>query len=185
MDLGYFDIGRDVLLIAIGLGSWFLTPKKLRKDNNFHFHPFIEVATLFVGIFITLAPILMVFAEGPSGPLGGLMELINTPTEYFWAAGALASFLDNAPTYLVFFNLAGGNAEQLMTTGAPILKAITVGSVFMGCNTYIGNAPNLLVLDVAKENGIKMPSFFRYMAWALACVGPVYLLLTVIFFPWW
>lgn len=181
----FFNLGRDVLLLAIGVISWLATPKRLRRDNNFSWMPFYEVAVLFIGIFIALQPILLMFGAGIDGALGFLVSAVNTPTEYFWATGGLASFLDNAPTFLVFFNLAGGDAEYLMGAGSATLKAITIGAVFMGANTYIGNAPNLLVLNVAKENGIKMPGFFGYMLWSLGILGPIYVLITVVFFPWW
>ena len=98
------------------------------------------------------------------------------------AAGALSSFLDNAPTYLVFFNLAGGDAQVLMTTLAPTLAAISMGAVFMGANTYIGNAPNFMVKAIAEERGIAMPSFFGYMAWSVAILIPLFVLMTLVFF---
>lgn len=180
----FFNMGRDFLLILLGLASWFFTSRQLRRDNNFKWMPFVEVAVLFSGIFITLTPILLMFAGGLEGTLGFIVDAIDTPTEYFWATGLLASFLDNAPTYLVFFNAAGGDAAELMTTKSDILKAITCGAVFMGCNTYIGNAPNLLVLNVTKQNKIRMPGFFGYILWAIACAGPVYFFITLIFFPW-
>jgi Na+/H+ antiporter NhaD/arsenite permease-like protein len=101
---------------------------------------------------------------------------------YFWATGLLSSFLDNAPTYLVFFNTAGGDAQLLMTTLAPTLAAISAGSVFMGANTYIGNAPNLMVKAIAEERGVKMPGFFGYMAWSCAVLVPLFILMTFIWF---
>jgi Na+/H+ antiporter NhaD/arsenite permease-like protein len=101
---------------------------------------------------------------------------------YFWASGLLSSFLDNAPTYLVFFNTAGGDAKILMTTLAPTLAAISAGSVFMGANSYIGNAPNLMVKAIAEERGVKMPSFFGYMAWSCGILVPLFAVITVIWF---
>jgi Na+/H+ antiporter NhaD/arsenite permease-like protein len=101
---------------------------------------------------------------------------------YFWATGLLSSFLDNAPTYLVFFNTAGGDAAQMMTTMAPTLAAISAGAVFMGANTYIGNAPNLMVKAIAEERGVKMPSFFGYMAWSLGILVPLFVLMGFIWF---
>ncbi|MBI3145716.1 MAG: sodium:proton antiporter, partial [Pseudogulbenkiania sp.] len=101
---------------------------------------------------------------------------------YFWLTGALSSFLDNAPTYLVFFNLAGGEPSQLMTTLAPTLTAISAGAVFMGANSYIGNAPNFMVKAIAEERGVTMPSFFGYIAWSVAILIPVFLLMTLLFF---
>jgi Na+/H+ antiporter NhaD/arsenite permease-like protein len=101
---------------------------------------------------------------------------------YFWATGALSSFLDNAPTYLVFFNTAGGDAQVLMTTLAPTLAAISAGAVFMGANTYIGNAPNLMVKSIAEDRGVKMPSFFGYMAWSCGILVPLFIVMTFIWF---
>ena len=101
---------------------------------------------------------------------------------YFWATGVLSSFLDNAPTYLVFFNTAGGDAQALMTTFAPTLAAISAGAVFMGANTYIGNAPNLMVKAIAEDRGVKMPSFFGYMLWSGAVLIPLFVLITFIWF---
>ena len=103
------------------------------------------------------------------------------PVAYFWLSGGLSSFLDNAPTYLVFFQLAGGDPQHLMNAGAAILTAISAGSVFMGANTYIGNAPNFMVYAIAQERGIKMPSFFGYMAWSIAVLAPVFALVTYVF----
>jgi Na+/H+ antiporter NhaD/arsenite permease-like protein len=112
-----------------------------------------------------------------TGPNG---EPINAA--YFWLSGGLSSFLDNAPTYLVFFNIAGGDARDLMTTMAPTLMAISAGSVFMGANSYIGNAPNFMVKSIAEERGIKMPTFLGYMAWSTAVLIPSFLIATWVFF---
>jgi Na+/H+ antiporter NhaD/arsenite permease-like protein len=101
---------------------------------------------------------------------------------YFWASGLLSSFLDNAPTYLVFFNTAGGDANVLMTTLASTLAAISCGAVFMGANSYIGNAPNMMVKAIAEERGIRMPSFFGYMLWSGAILVPLFFLMSFIFF---
>ena len=106
----------------------------------------------------------------------------NDPAMYFWASGALSSFLDNAPTYLVFFNTAGGDAQVLMNQLAPVLAAISAGSVFMGANSYIGNAPNLMVKSIAEDRGVKMPSFFGYMAWSGAILIPLFFIMTFIWF---
>jgi Na+/H+ antiporter NhaD/arsenite permease-like protein len=104
------------------------------------------------------------------------------PAMYFWASGILSSFLDNAPTYLVFFNTAGGDPQVLMTTMATTLAAISAGSVFMGANSYIGNAPNLMVKAIAEDRGVKMPSFFGYMAWSCGILVPLFLIMTLIWF---
>ena len=101
---------------------------------------------------------------------------------YFWLTGILSSFLDNAPTYLVFFELAGGDAQQLMTKGALTLAAISAGAVFMGANTYIGNAPNFMVYAIARKSGVNMPSFFGYMIWSIGLLLPAFVLVTFVFF---
>jgi Na+/H+ antiporter NhaD/arsenite permease-like protein len=125
---------------------------------------------------------------GPDGSFAGLLALVTGPDgqplpwAYFWFSGVLSSFLDNAPTYLVFFNMAGGDPQVLMTTLAPVLAAVSAGSVFMGANSYIGNAPNFMVKAIVEERGIRMPSFFGYMAWSGAVLIPLFLLMTFIFF---
>ena len=134
-------------------------------------------AILFFGIFATMMPALD-WLEANAGSLG-----LATPGSFYWASGTLSSFLDNAPTYLVFFNLAGGDAQSLMTTGATTLAAISAGAVFMGANSYIGNAPNFMVKAIAESRGVKMPSFFAYLGWALVILVPVFLLTSWIFFP--
>jgi Na+/H+ antiporter NhaD/arsenite permease-like protein len=147
-----------------------------------------EVATLFAGIFLTMIPVLAMLQAGLQGAFAPVVRLVTgtegqpLPAMYFWTAGLLSSFLDNAPTYLVFFNLAGGDAEVLMTTLAPVLTAISAGAVFMGANTYIGNAPNLMVKAIAQERGIRMPSFFGYMAWSVAILLPLFALMALIWF---
>lgn len=102
-------------------------------------------------------------------------------TMFFWITGVLSAFLDNAPTYLVFFNAAGGNAEMLMNEMTQTLVAISAGAVFFGALTYIGNAPNFMVKSIADQNGVKMPSFGGYMIWSVGILVPVYLLVTWIF----
>jgi Na+/H+ antiporter NhaD/arsenite permease-like protein len=125
---------------------------------------------------------------GRNGAFSGLVALVSNPdgsnntVAYFWLTGILSSFLDNAPTYLVFFELAGGDPRTLMTTGALTLAAISAGAVFMGANTYIGNAPNFMVYAIAKDRKVKMPSFFGYMLWSGAILIPLFLLQTVVFF---
>jgi Na+/H+ antiporter NhaD/arsenite permease-like protein len=130
------------------------------------------VAILFGAIFVTMIPILAMLRAKYQGPFAPLLDLVSTPdgqpnnVAYFWLTGALSSFLDNAPTYLVFFNLAGGDAQELMGPLAGTLAAISAGAVFMGANTYIGNAPNFMVKSICEERGINMPSFFGYMLWS-------------------
>jgi len=147
-----------------------------------------EVAKLFAGIFITIAPAIAILQVGQEGAMAPLAALVTNPDGqpsdiwYFWLTGILSSFLDNAPTYLVFFNLAGGDPNLLMRALASTLAAISCGAVFMGANTYIGNAPNFMVKAVAEESGIRMPSFFGYMAWSCGILVPLFILLTFVFF---
>jgi Na+/H+ antiporter NhaD/arsenite permease-like protein len=160
----------------------------VRKANHFEFGPIIEVAKLFAGIFVTIAPAIAILKAGSDGVLAPLVAMVTgadgQPNDaiYFLMTGALSSFLDNAPTYLVFFNLAGGDAATLTGPLATTLVAISAGAVFMGANTYIGNAPNFMVKSIAESRGVKMPSFFAYLGWALLVLVPIYGLLTVLFF---
>jgi Na+/H+ antiporter NhaD/arsenite permease-like protein len=182
------NILRDLALVAIAVASFKLTPARIREANEFNFAPVIEVAKLFAAIFITIIPAIAILRAGRDGALASVVNLVTTPdgkpmnAMYFWLAGGLSSFLDNAPTYLVFFHAAGGNAEQLMGPMAATLLAISAGSVFMGANTYIGNAPNFMVKSIAESRGVKMPSFFGYMAWSCLVLVPVFALLTWLFF---
>jgi Na+/H+ antiporter NhaD/arsenite permease-like protein len=145
------------------------------------------VAILFAGIFACIIPVLAMLEAGRSGGFSSLFALVTAPdgtpqnVAYFWLTGALSAFLDNAPTYLVFFELAGGNAGELMRERAATLAAISMGAVYMGAVTYIGNAPNFMIYAIALERGIKMPSFFGYMAWASLVLLPVMALLTFVF----
>ena len=154
--------------------------------NGFSWEPIREVAYLFAGIFLCIIPVLAALAAGENGSLAWLLELVTRPggapndVAYFWLSGALSAFLDNAPTYLVFFNLAGGDAARLMGELATTLTAISMGSVFMGALTYIGNAPNFMIYAIATERGVKMPSFFGYLVWSCAVLLPVFLLLTFV-----
>jgi len=182
------NLVRDVaLLILTGL-SLAITPRTARTGNAFSWAPIEEVAKLFAAIFITIAPVVMMLRAGEHGAFASVLHLVTDPqgkpidTMYFWATGILSSFLDNAPTYLVFFNLAGGDARTLMETGATTLAAISAGAVFMGANSYIGNAPNFMVKAIAESRGVRMPSFFGYLGWAGAVLIPVFLLTTWLFF---
>ena len=138
------------------------------------------MAKLFVAIFLTIVPVIAILRAGPDGALGAIVRLVTDDSGapinamYFWLTGALSSFLDNAPTYLVFFNLAGGDAQVLMTTLAKTLAALSAGAVFMGAMTYIGNAPNFMVKAIAEQSRIRMPSFFGYMAWSCAVLLPAF-----------
>jgi hypothetical protein len=179
---------RDAAFLVLAAISLAVTPKATRKANQFGWAPIAEVAKLFFGIFITMAPVLLMLKAGTAGAFAPLVRLVTDaqgqPVDgaYFWLTGALSSFLDNAPTYLVFFNLAGGDAQVLMTTMASTLTAISAGAVFMGANTYIGNAPNFMVKAIAEERGIAMPSFFGYMLWSGALLIPLFVAMTFIFF---
>ncbi len=186
--VGLPGIVRDVGLVAITLLSLKITAKKVHADNQFEWAPMAEVAKLFAGIFLTIVPVIAMLKAGTEGPFGAVVSAVTRPdgqpdpAMYFWATGILSSFLDNAPTYLVFFNTAGGDAQALMTTYAPTLAAISAGAVFMGANTYIGNAPNLMVKAIAESRGVRMPSFFGYMGWSVAILVPLFVLTTFIFF---
>ena len=187
-EVGLPGLVRDAGLIAIALLSLRLTPAKVHQDNQFGWGPMAEVAKLFAGIFLTIIPVIAMLRAGLQGPFGAIVSAVTRPdgqpdpAMYFWASGALSSFLDNAPTYLVFFNTAGGDPQVLMSTLAPTLAAISAGSVFMGANSYIGNAPNLMVKAIAEDRGVAMPSFFGYMAWSLAVLVPLFILMTFIWF---
>lgn len=182
------NILRDLLLLLIAYVSFSTTPHGTRLANDFNFEPVIEVAKLFAAIFITIVPVIAMLKAGRDGALASVIALVTTPegqpinSMYFWLTGSLSSFLDNAPTYLVFFNAAGGDAQQLMGPLASTLTAISAGAVFMGANSYIGNAPNFLVKSIAESRGISMPSFFGYMLWSGCLLLPIFAVLTVIFF---
>jgi Na+/H+ antiporter NhaD/arsenite permease-like protein len=179
---------RDAILIAIAALSIRRTPKRIRIENAFSWHPIQEVAVLFAAIFVTIIPVIAMLSAGREGSFAPLLAWVTNPdgspvnAAYFWLTGLLSSFLDNAPTYLVFFNLAGGNAEALMGPLASTLTAISAGAVFMGANTYIGNAPNFMVKAICEERGIRMPSFFGYMAWSVLILLPLFVVITFIFF---
>jgi len=179
---------RDVLLLLITFLSWKLTSRENREANGFSWFPIIEVGKLFAGIFLTIIPAIAILKAGTGGALGSVVSLVTNDagepvdTMYFWLTGLLSSFLDNAPTYLVFFNTAGGDPAALMGPFASTLLAISAGAVFMGANTYIGNAPNFMVKAIAEERGIAMPSFFGYMLWSVGILIPIFVLITFIFF---
>ncbi|MCR4419526.1 MAG: sodium:proton antiporter [Clostridia bacterium] len=180
--LPYVDLIREPIMLLAAFLSWRTTRPEVRRDNRFTWAPIKEVATLFAGIFVTMIPALAILhARGPE--LG-----LTHPAQFFWCTGALSSFLDNAPTYLVFMTTAAslGAAQGVPTTVGIIdprmLLAVSCGAVFMGANTYIGNAPNFMVRSIAEENQIRMPSFFGYMAWSGGILLPLFLLDTLIFF---
>ncbi|MBI1243455.1 MAG: sodium:proton antiporter [Alphaproteobacteria bacterium] len=181
-------LARDVILIGLAALSWMLTPVDVREGNDFTWGPIVEVAKLFFGIFATIVPVIAMLRAGPEGAFAPIVALVTGPdgkpadAMYFWMSGGLSSFLDNAPTYLVFFNLASGDATEMMGPLASTLLAISAGSVFMGANTYIGNAPNFMVKSIAEAGGVKMPSFVGYMAWSCAFLIPCFAIVTFFFF---
>ena len=182
------NLVRDALFIAITLISIVITPKQVRAGNEFNWDPIKEVAKLFIGIFITIVPVLAILRAGDQGALVSMVSMVTsehgTPINsmYFWLSGLLSGFLDNAPTYLVFFNLASGNATTLMTAYADTLLAISMGSVFMGALSYIGNAPNFMVKSIATQHKINMPSFFGYMKWSIGILIPIFIIDNLVFF---
>ncbi len=178
---------RDLLLLGFAALSLKLTDKRCRELNGFSWAPILEVGKLFLGIFISMIPAIAILRSGTDGVLASLIRLVSHNGEpvnamYFWMAGILSSFLDNAPTYLVFFNTAGGDAVKLMGEMAGTLGAISTGAVFMGANSYIGNAPNFMVRSIAEEQGVPMPSFFGYMAWSCGFLVPLFGIMTWLFF---
>ena len=184
---------KDAVLILMGLASLGFTAKEVRKNNDFGWAPMLEVAYLFAGIFITIIPALAILKAGEKGALHWLIKAIDSPAQYFWAVGILSSFLDNAPTYLTFFNSMLGKfypgmpepaaVALLIVEKIPYLAAISVGAVFMGANTYIGNAPNFMVKSIAEEAGVKMPSFFGYMfKYSIPVLVVLFIVMTFVFF---
>ncbi len=189
---------RDLLIVLMGLLSLWTTNAQTRRDNGFTWFPIKEVAILFAGIFMTIIPALDMLRAGLEGHLASLIRFVNDPVHFFWITGSLSSFLDNAPTYLTFFNMALGRLGLTEPTATEILKGLVVsdvgnefililkgislGAVFFGANTYIGNAPNFMVRSIAEENHIQMPSFFGYMVWSVGILVPLFVLITWIFF---
>jgi Na+/H+ antiporter NhaD/arsenite permease-like protein len=194
----YQNVVRDVGIVVMGCLSLYVTPRKLREANEFGWAPILEVAKLFAGIFMTIIPALAILKAGSEGALAPLLAYVKNPAQYFWATGSLSSFLDNAPTYLTFFNMALGQlgmteamvpaACAIGSVGATpefvgLLKGVSAGAVFMGANTYIGNAPNFMVKSIAEEAGAKMPSFFGFMfKYSIPILVPVFVLVTLVFF---
>ena len=185
---GYFRWpkgGQEALMITMALLSWFTTPKNVHRLNHFHFHPIMEIAALFLGIFITMIPALEIL-DARAASLN-----LTEPWQFFWLTGILSSFLDNAPTYLTFAAVASGlagtrpeNLGALLASphGDQLLVAIACGAVFMGANTYIGNGPNFMVKSIAERSGIKMPSFGHYMLYSFAVLIPIFIATTLLFF---
>jgi Na+/H+ antiporter NhaD/arsenite permease-like protein len=178
---------QEVAMAALGIGAFALTPARLRSDNGFTWGPIVEVAVLFAGIFVTMAPALLLL-NAHAADLG-----VREPWQFYWASGALSSFLDNAPTYLTFAAAAAGlhgiavegrYLGELLRQGdvaAKLVAAISCGSVMMGANTYIGNGPNFMVKAIAEEAGVRMPSFLGYMAYSMGILIPLFLVVTFAF----
>ncbi|HET9922658.1 MAG TPA: sodium:proton antiporter [Methylomirabilota bacterium] len=169
---------REVAIVALAAISWWRTPREIRRANQFTAYPMVEVAVLFLGIFLTMIPALeLLHVRG--GELG-----VHRPWQFFWTAGALSSFLDNAPTYLTFLALAQSLHLPAEVVGVPhvILAAISVGAVAMGANSYIGNAPNFMVKAIAEAASVRMPNFFGYMAYSTAVLIPLFIAVTFLFF---
>jgi Na+/H+ antiporter NhaD/arsenite permease-like protein len=188
---------QEALMLGLTGAAWFTTRASLREANRFSFGPIIEVAVLFAGIFVTMAPALLILNAWGQGArqVGGLAFGLTEPWQFFWATGTLSSFLDNAPTYLTFAATAAGMhgvpAEGATYLGdllgkgpdaVALMQAISCGAVMMGANSYIGNGPNFMVKSIAEESGVKMPSFFGYMAYSMAVLVPVFVVVTVVFF---
>jgi Na+/H+ antiporter NhaD/arsenite permease-like protein len=190
---GLQDWVRDLILVILGILSLVTTTAKIRQDNEFTWFPIQEVAYLFVGIFVTMIPCLLILKAGTEGALAFLVKGVSQPAHYFWITGALSSFLDNAPTYLTFLNTALGSffaglsepeaVGLLMSEKAVYLKAISSGAVFFGACSYIGNAPNFMVRAIAEEAGTPMPSFFGYIVkYSLVFLVPSFIVITWIFY---
>jgi Na+/H+ antiporter NhaD/arsenite permease-like protein len=192
------SICRDVWIVFMGLLSLKLTSKVIREENEFSWFPIQEVAYLFAGIFMTIIPALAILKAGEHGAMAVVIRAVETPNHFFWVTGTLSSFLDNAPTYLTFFNTALGKlglteptireafAAGTISTSFPeferLLVGISLGAVFMGANTYIGNAPNFMVKSIAEEAGIKMPSFFGFMfRYSIPILIPIFFIVTLLF----
>lgn len=181
------SIARNVVLLVIAWAAYRLTPAPLRAKNQFSWEPIREVAILFIGIFVTIIPVIAILAAGTQGAAAEAVRLVSdengAPVNlmYFWLTGGLSAFLDNAPTYLVFFNLAGGDPATLMGPLSSTLLAISMGAVFMGAFTYIGNAPNFMIKAICEERGIAMPSFFGFIGWSAVFLLPVFALVSSLF----
>jgi Na+/H+ antiporter NhaD/arsenite permease-like protein len=179
---------RDFTLVLLALASLFFSPQANRHANNFNWEPVLEVAKLFAAIFITIIPAIAILQSGEKGAMAPLLELLtnadhsHNEVAYFGLTGLLSMFLDNAPTYLIFFNSAGGDPVELQGIFVNTLLAISAGAVYMGAMTYIGNAPNFMVKSIAEHHGVPMPSFFGYMGWSTLFLVPPFILITFIFF---
>jgi Na+/H+ antiporter NhaD/arsenite permease-like protein len=168
---------REAVQLALVLISLLWSEASIRRDNNFNYSAILEVGVLFFGIFICMqAPLQILHIKGAS--LG-----LSTPAHFFWASGSLSSVLDNAPTYAVYFETARSLGGDLTVAGVKscLLAAISLGSVFMGAMTYIGNGPNFMVKSIAEKAGVAMPNFFHYVAYSAAILLPIFLMVTLLF----
>ena len=183
----------DAVVLCMLVASWLTTPGRIREENEYSWEPIREVAILFAGIFVTMIPTLAMLRAGEGGGLAFVIRAVQHPAHFFWASGGLSSFLDNAPTYLTFLSTALGRlypgvperaaVARLIAENPAYLQAIATGSVFMGANSYIGNAPNFIVKSIAEEAGVPMPSFFGYIfRYTVPVLIPTFLVVTWIFF---
>jgi Na+/H+ antiporter NhaD/arsenite permease-like protein len=190
---GVQNLLRDAVLLLLAAASWFTTPRRTREANEYSWGPIREVAILFAGIFVTIIPALLMLRAGAQGALAPVVRAVRTPAGFFWVAGGLSSFLDNAPTYLTFLSTALGRLFpgvpereailRLIAEHGDYLRAVATGAVFMGANTYIGNAPNFMVKAMAEEAGVEMPSFFGYvLRYVVPFLIPIFLFVTWVFF---
>jgi Na+/H+ antiporter NhaD/arsenite permease-like protein len=186
--VGIAHIAGILILVAVTVVSVRITPRAIRQANDFTWHPMAEVAMLFAAIFVTIAPVVDMLQAGLDGPLAPLLAFTRdseghpAPLAYFWLTGILSAFLDNAPTYLVFFELAGIRPASLGGPDGVILMAISAGAVFFGGLTYIGNAPNMMLRAIASHRGVRMPGFFTFMLLSSCLLLPVLLLVSLLFF---
>ncbi len=181
------NVIRDLGLIVTAWISFKTGSQEARLHNEFSWAPLIEVAKLFAAIFVVAIPIIAILQAGEKGVLHNLVSVVNVggkplPAAYFWLTGALSGFLDNAPTYLIFYNIAGGHAPTLMTEIPLTLTAISLGAVFMGAVSYIGNAPNFMVKAIAESRHFVMPGFFGYLLWSFGILMPLFMVLTYVLF---
>jgi Na+/H+ antiporter NhaD/arsenite permease-like protein len=181
------NLVREIALAVLAILSLALTPRVVRDNNAFTWEPIAEVAKLFAGIFITIIPSIAMLQAGSAGPLARVVELVTESASgeprhvmYFWITGLLSAFLDNAPTYLVFFNLAGGDPSALMGPLRRTLVAISAGAVYFGSLTYVGNAPNFMIKAIAEQRGVRMPGFFAYLAYASVLLLPLFVIISVV-----
>ena len=193
VSIGVSWLLRDFIILIAGLCSVVFTPGDIRDEHGFTWFPIKEVALIFAGLFVSMAPCLDILRAGAAGHLGFLVKTVKLPSHYFWATGALSSFLDNAPSYLAFFKAAlgsfypgasGPGAVGLLIRQHPVyLEAVSAGAVFFGAFTYIGNAPNFMVRSIAEETGVRMPGFLGFMMkYSLPILLPLFILETLIFF---